>query len=99
MRPQSSTRLAIAAALIEGEATCRDLARRAGVPELAARVALNNMVGAGQVDKVRRVRVPGCNRPVPVYGRRPDASNDGGDGGVLDLISVWAGLRALEGDV
>ncbi len=106
MRPQSMLRIALAAELIDGPGTCRELWRRIGcvAPLADVRMVLANMVRAGDVlaDPDRMVRVPGVRRPVPVYQRAPldDGDDlDAADGGrgVHDLIACWAGLAQAPG--
>ena len=102
-RPQSEVRIALSAELVEGAGTCRELWRRMGCiwPMLAVRIALTNMVAAGDVVLAPSVRVPGVRRPVPVY-RRPnllerDAACPPHSGaGIRDLIACWAGLAAAQ---
>lgn len=69
MRPQSEIRVCLAAALVEGPGTCRQLAQRTGWSVGLTRTALDNMVRAGDACKLDSVRVRGVCRPVPVYGR------------------------------
>ena len=69
MRPQSEIRLDLAAALLDGPGTCKELAQRTGWSIGLTRRALNNMCHAGDVHKPCSVRVPGVRRPVPVYAR------------------------------
>jgi hypothetical protein len=69
MRPQSEIRVDLAAALVDGPGTCKQLAQRTGWAIGMTRTALDNMVRAGQAAKVAPVRVPGVCRPVPVYAR------------------------------
>jgi hypothetical protein len=104
MRPQSTLRITLAAELIDGPGTCRELWRRIGcvAPLAAVRMVLANMVRAGDVLADQMVRVPGVRRPVPVYERAlldDDTDLDTADGGrgVHDLISCWAGLTRAPG--
>ncbi len=94
MRPQSEIRVTLAAALVDGPGTTRQLAQRTGWAIGTTRRALDNMVTAGDAAKVARVRVPGVKRPVPVYGRaaRRQALQAQGGAGV-DLIMAWAGVQ------
>lgn len=95
MRPQSEIRVTLAAALVDGQGTTRELAQRTGWSIGMTRRALDNMCTAGDVVKSARIRVPGVKRPVPVYARsaRPgDDSVQGGSG--VDLIMAWAGLAS-----
>lgn len=98
MRPTSEIRLTLAAALVDGGGTTRQLAQRTGWSSGMTRRALDNMVTAGDAAKLSSVRVAGCKRPVPVYTRaqRPVATPGGGRSqGAdlcapgLDLISAW----------
>lgn len=99
-RPQSSVRVALSAELIDGSGTCRELWRRMGCewPLYEVRIALRNMVTAGEVDNLEVIRQAGVRRPVPVYRRRIDDDlerDDQVDGaGIHDLIACWAGLAA-----
>ena len=91
MRPQSEIRITLAAALIDGGGTTRQLAQRTGWSIGLTRRALDNMVTAGDARKPRSVRVPGVKRPVPVYERAVrDADDQADDEPWLDLISAWA---------
>jgi len=69
MRPQSEIRVTLAAALVDGAGTTKQLAQRTGWSIGMTRRALDNMVTAGDVCKPHTVRVPGVKRPVPVYAR------------------------------
>jgi len=69
MRPQSEIRCDIAAALMDGPGTTKQLAQRTGWSIGMTRAALNNMVTAGDACKHGSVRVAGVKRPVPVYAR------------------------------
>lgn len=89
-RPQSELRVMLAAALIDGGGTCRDLAVRTGGGLTWTRETLNNMVRAGDCRK-RYVRVPGVCRPVPFYERAVRASAVRHDAAPLvSLIAAWA---------
>lgn len=90
MRPQGEVRVAVAAALMDGPATTRDLAVRTGWSIGRVRTVLMDMVRAGDAAPVSSTRRPGVKRPVPVYGRaqRPEPVRVE----VVDLVSVWAGL-------
>jgi hypothetical protein len=66
-RPHGEERRALAAALLSGPGTTREIAARACVGVDVARETLNNMVRASSVIKLTTTRVPGCKRPVPVY--------------------------------
>lgn len=93
MRPQSEIRVTLAAALVDGRGTTRELAQRTGWSIGMTRRALDNMCTAGDVRKAARVRVPGVKRPVPVYERATrdaDAATRGNAG--IDLIMAWAGM-------
>jgi len=93
MRPYSEIRVDLAAALVDGAGTTKQLAQRTGWSIGMTRRALDNMVTAGDVCKPHTVRVPGVKRPVPVYARaiRPQESRPSQDG-YKDLILAWAGL-------
>ena len=90
MRPQGEVRVAVAAALLDGPATCRELAMRTGWSIGRVRGALMDMVRAGDVALADPVRRAGVKRPVPVYRRaqREAAVREE----VPDLVSIWAGL-------
>lgn len=92
MRPLSEIRLDLAAALIDGPGTTRQLAQRTGWAIGLTRTALDNMVRAGDATKPRTVRVPGCKRPVPVYERavRQVDVVAANDSPYLSLIAAWA---------
>lgn len=75
MRPHSEIRVGIAAALVDGPGTCRQLAQRTGWSIAMTRTALDNMVRAGQAAKPRSIRVAGVKRPLPVYARPALLSN------------------------
>jgi len=93
MRPQSEIRVTLAAALVDGAGTTRQLAQRTGWSVGLTRRALDNMCTAGDARKGRTVRVQGVKRPVPVYERavRADDAATRGTAG-LDLILAWAGV-------
>lgn len=96
MRPQSEIRVTLAAALLDGPGTCRQLAQRIGASVGITRMALDNMVRAGDAAKVDPVRMPGVKRPVPVYARAirqadADAANDTP---YQTLIAAWMGRAA-----
>ncbi len=93
MRPQSEIRVTLAAALIDGAGTTKQLAQRTGWSIGLTRRALDNMVTAGDACKPCSVRVPGVKRPVPVYARatRAEDAVTRGTAGV-DLIMAWAGM-------
>lgn len=69
MRPHSEIRVDLAAALVDGPGTCRQLAQRTGWSIGLTRTALDNMVRAGDACKLPPVRERGVKRPVPVYGK------------------------------
>jgi hypothetical protein len=95
MRPQSEIRITLAAALVDGPGTTKQLAQRTGWSIGMTMRALDNMVTAGDARKASSVRVPGVKRPVPVYERAVracDAAGGSGEPGV-DLIMAWAGPR------
>ena len=74
-RPCGSQRKALLEALALGPGTSRDLAARAGLSVGDATRTLDNLVhkGVPQALVLRDERVPGCKRPVPVYGPVPVA--------------------------
>ena len=90
MRPQGEARIAVAAALVDGDGTTRELAMRTGWSIGAVRTVLMDMVRAGDACVTRTVRRTGVKRPVPVYGRAQRAAEV--DVPVPDLVSLWAGL-------
>lgn len=94
MRPQSEIRVTLAAALVDGGGTSKQLAQRTGWSIGMTMRALDNMVTAGDARKARMVRVPGVKRPVPVYERavRPSDAAVGCGAPGVDLIMAWAGL-------
>ena len=93
MRPQSEIRVTLAAALIDGAGTTKQLAQRTGWSIGLTRRALDNMVTAGDACKPRSVRVPGVKRPVPVYARATRAEDAATRGtAAVDLIMAWAGM-------
>lgn len=96
MRPQSEIRVTLAAALVDGGGTTRQLAQRTGWSIGMTRRALDNMVTAGDACKPRTVRVPGVKRPVPVYERAVRQADLHGCSAapVVDLIMAWAGIGA-----
>lgn len=69
MRPQSECRVDVAAALVDGPGTVKQLAQRTGWSIGKVRTAVDNMVRAGDAEEVGRVRVPGVKQRVPVFGR------------------------------
>lgn len=99
-RPMSALRVALSAELVDGPGTCRELWRRLGCAWLLeqVRIALRNMVSAGECELAPPVRVPGVRRPVPVYQRAcasesENANSEDDDGcGIHDRIACWAGL-------
>lgn len=90
MRPLSETRIAIAAALIEGGGTSRQIAQRICGGYSDVMKTLDNMVQAGEVHKPRSVRVPGVRRPVPWYERAPLGGRDAANEPIQSLIAAWA---------
>lgn len=93
MRPQGYIRVDLAAALIDGGGTSRDLMQRTGWSRYLTMRTLDSMVTAGDVRKTRYVRVPGCKRPVPWYERAVRDEDMAGDGEpIVDLIAAWARL-------
>lgn len=93
MRPQSEIRVTLAAALLDGPGTCRQLAQRTGWSIGATRVALDNMVRAGDACSDDSVRVAGVKRPVPVYRRaiRHADAQAANDEPYQTLIAAWMG--------
>lgn len=91
MPVRGEIRETLSTALMAGVGTTRDLALRSGVGVSAAMYTLRNMVQAGEAAVVSTTRVPGCKRPVPVYGLvdEDDAANDSG-GTNWDLVTCWA---------
>jgi hypothetical protein len=97
MRPYSDVRVDLAAALIDGEGTTKQLAQRTGLPVSRTRRALDNMVRAGDAMKMTPVRVPGVKRPVPVYGRAVRADDMACDAEpFVSLIQAWASMPARQ---
>ncbi len=95
MRPHSEIRIDLAAALVEGGGTTRQLAQRTGWSIGLTREALNNMARAGDCAK-RFIRVAGVKRPVPFYERacrRADAARCN-TAPLVSLIAAWAGQPA-----
>ena len=82
--------MAVAAALLDGPATCRELAMRTGWSIGRVRVVLMDMVRAGDVALTTPVRRPGVKRPIPVYVRAVREAAVRVE--VPDLVSIWAGL-------
>lgn len=83
-RPCSAQRLALLDALAHTpEGTSRQLARLAGLSFEEASETLKNMTrkGVPQTRVLRYERVPGCKRPVPVYGRLDPATVPAGRAG------------------
>lgn len=101
MRPQSEIRVDLAAALVDGPGTCKQLAQRTGWAIGMTREALNNMVRAGQACKPSTVRVPGVKRPVPVYARPPvqafDPASRPGHVALSGVLSAWTRWPAYVG--
>ena len=83
--------MCLAAALIDGPGTTRQLAQRTGWAIGMTRRALDNMVTAGDAHKPRSVRVPGVKRPVPVYERAPLCAAAHIPQPIASLISAWVG--------
>ncbi len=95
MRPQSEVRLAVAAALIDGRGSVRQLAVRTGWSVGAVRTALDNMERAGDVRVIDTQPQRGSKRWVPVYARvlldDPAMQDDDDDTADLGrtLFSAW----------
>ncbi len=96
-RPLSALRVALLAELVDGPGTTQELWRRMGCewPVLQVRIALRNMVSAGEACVPREVRVQGVRRPVPVYARAREGAGVRDGSGMADLIAVWAGLAPV----
>lgn len=89
-RPHSEIRVDLAAALVDGPGTCRQLAQRTGWSIGLTRTALDNMVRAGQACKLEPVRVAGVKRPVPVYGRPAlVARTEAPHGPLASVLAAW----------
>ena len=97
MRPASEIRMALAAALMDGPGTCRQLAQRTQGSVAIVREALNNMVRAGDARKASSVRVPGVKRPVPVYARAVRSVDlaAANESPFVSLIDAWMARPAL----
>lgn len=99
-RPQSDVRIALAAELVDGPGTTRELWRRIGCewPLEQVRKTLKHMVVAGDASSRERIVVPGVRRPVPVYRRevavRVVCPRETPGHGMRDLIAIWAGIAA-----
>ena len=90
MRPQSEIRVTLAAALIDGGGTTKQLAQRTGWSIGLTRRALDNMVTAGDAHKPRTVRVAGVCRPVPWYERACRAADlQAAAEPYISLIAAW----------
>ena len=90
MRPQSEIRVTLAAALIDGGGTTKQLAQRTGWSIGLTRRALDNMVTAGDASKPRSVRVAGVCRPVPWYERACRAADlQAVPAPFMSLIEAW----------
>lgn len=91
MRPQSYIRIDLAAAMVDGGGTTRQLAQRTGWSIGMTRTALDNMVRAGDASKPGSVRVAGVKRPVPLYERavRP-ADQPASNEPHISLIAAWS---------
>ncbi|MCU7370250.1 hypothetical protein PEC18_05040 [Paucibacter sp. O1-1] len=98
MRPQSEIRVTLAAALLDGPGTTRQLAQRTGWSIGLTRMALDNMCKAGDARKGAPVRVAGVRRPVPVYHRairRADAAAANDAAPLISLIAAWVRPAAI----
>jgi hypothetical protein len=95
-RPYSEIRLDLAAALVDGGGTTRQLAQRTGWSIGLTRTALDNMVRGGDACKARTVRVPGVKRPVPFYERatRAEDATPIQHAPLASIISLWIGAGA-----
>jgi predicted ArsR family transcriptional regulator len=78
-RPRSAVRSSVTAALASGVVGCRDvLASHTGFPPESVRMALHNMLAAGQVDVVARAKHTRTRgRPRAVYALVPVAGGAG----------------------
>lgn len=95
MRPHSEIRVLLAAAMVDGGGTARELARRVCASHALVMETLNNMVKAGDACKPRSVRVAGVKRPVPWYERAVRADEcAANDAPYQSLISAWLGRAA-----
>lgn len=96
MRPYGEARICMAAALMDGPGTTRQLATRTGCSQDLAMYTLRNMVAAGDAQKLKPARVPGVKRPVPVYARaiRQIDTEPANDNPFISLISAWMGRPA-----
>jgi predicted ArsR family transcriptional regulator len=56
-------------ALLEQPMTARDLCLRLGLPERTVKNICHRLVSRGQVQVVRRQRIPQARRPVACYGK------------------------------
>lgn len=97
-RPCGEQRAALLSALACGPGTSRELARRAGIPFEVASETLKNMVrkGVPQAQIERYERVPGRNRPVPVYGRL-NVATPAPDGAGIAATFAQLGLALFGG--
>ena len=98
MPPHSEIRVCLAAALIDGGGTTKNLAQRTGWSIGLTRRALDNMCTAGDASKPRSVRVAGVKRPVPWYERAVRASDQVWLSSPIDsLIAAWARPSPAQG--
>lgn len=88
MPVRGEVRDALRLGLVASPGTTRYLAGATGVGVTKAMYTLRDMVVAGEVRVVDRVRQPGVKRPVPVYGLVDDAPQ--ASGANWDLITCWA---------
>lgn len=96
MRPYGEARICMAAALMDGPGTTRQLAARTGCSLDLAMYTLHAMVRAGDATKLAPVRVPGVKRPVPVYARAIRQLDEvpENDNPFISLIAAWMGRPA-----
>jgi hypothetical protein len=91
-RPHSEARLLLLDALKAGPGSTRVMAGRAGLDVACARECLNNMVRKGipQAVVLRKERMPGVNRPVPIYAPldQPGTSDAANDSGVMRSLAA-----------
>lgn len=94
-RPRGEYRVLVLDALADGaELTSRQIAAATRIAHAIVTTTTSNMVKAGELCKVRRVRVPGVCRPVPVYAiaAAVTAPGSGHDGAMLTLQSAMASM-------
>jgi len=91
-RPHSEARLLLLDALKAGPGSTRVLAGRAELDVKDAMRCLDNMVhkGTPQAVVLRKERMPGVNRPVPIYAPldQPGTSDAANDSGVMRSLAA-----------